>query len=366
MARFAIKADGGKSVGMGHIMRCLSLAKTIQQNGHSVYFFSSLDEGIHKLCREGFEVIRVNPIRDNQDGFCYGNPAGLPKEASVMRELLDQYQIDVFIIDSYNVSREYFLALRSHVARLIYIDDINAFSYPVDIVVNGNITGEFLGYQKFNEQQMLLLGPRFNMIRDEFSHLPPRTIRDLVAEVMITTGGSDPYNLTCKILNMVLAKEDFRHLRWNVLVGTGFTNCENLVQIRQCHENVFLYANSVWTHKYPDIHYSEVSSIMLRSDLAISAGGSSLYEFAACGTPVLAFILADNQEFIVRKMDDQGYVKSLGWYNQLDEEKIVCSLANMMSDYSQRKEMSRKGQRLVDGKGTERILQSIIGSLGIN
>jgi len=59
-------------------------------------------------------------------------------------------------------------------------------------------------------------------------------------------------------------------------------------------------------------------------------------------------------------MDELGYIMNLGWYNQLDENLVLNSLREIMTDYQLRKEMISKGQRLVDGKGTERIVQSIL------
>lgn len=356
MLNIAFRADGGKNIGMGHIMRCLSLARAFKEKGHKVYFFSTLDEGVEKVRQDNFDVIRLPSAKQETEGFFYGNPAHLTDEARNIIRLLHKYQIDVLLIDAYNVSEKYFLALKPHVSRLVYIDDVNKFPYPVDVVINGNITGEYLGYRKYSEKQIFLLGLRYNMIRAEFSNLPPRVVKKKVEEIMITTGGADPYNTTCKLLNTLLSTVQLNRLRFNVLVGSGFTNCRDLVELRKRHNNVFLYANSVLAESFPDIVYSEVSSIMLRSDLAISAGGSTLYELAACGTPAMAVILADNQEFIVRKMDELGYVKSLGWYDRLDNVLVANTVNDMVNNYQERKEMSSKGQRLLDGKGTERIV----------
>lgn len=366
MPRIAFRADGGKNVGMGHIMRCLSLAKAFRRNGHKVYFFSQLNEGIEKVSSESFDVFQLPSVAHDTEGFYYGNPAELDKEAEEMVAMLNQYRIDVLVIDTYNVTQQYFLTLKPYVDKLVYIDDINKFAYPVDIIINGNITGEYLNYKKYDDSQILLAGPDYNMIRDEFSNLSPRTIRENAVEVMLTTGGCDPYNLTGRLLAMLLEEEQIQYLRFNVFVGGGFTNYADLIEIRKQNANVFLYANSALADRFPDIAYSEISTIMRRSDLAISAGGSTLYEFAACGTPVLALIMADNQEFLVEKMAELGYVESLGWYNQLDKHRAIEALQALLGDVPRRKVMSRKGQSLVDGKGTERIVRTITEDIRIH
>ncbi|CQR70437.1 UDP-2,4-diacetamido-2,4,6-trideoxy-beta-L-altropyranose hydrolase [Sporomusa ovata DSM 2662] len=366
MLRVAFRADGGKNVGMGHIMRCLSLANAFRRDGHKVYFFSKADAGIEVIQNEKFDVVRLPSVAQNTEGFFYGSPAELTAEAAAVVSWLHSQQIDVLVVDTYNVTNEYFQLLKPHVKKLAYIDDINKFSYAVDIIVNGNITGKYLEYRQYDGQQLLLLGSTYNMIRDEFQNLPARNVRKQVAEIMITTGGADPYNLTNKLLAILLHNQQLKTLRMNVLVGSGFTNVEHLINMSRNHDNVVLYANSVMSASSPAITYSNISDIMLRSDLALSAGGSTLYEFAACGTPVLAFVLADNQEFIVQKMDELGYVQSMGWYNQLDDNQVVNALLNLMNNFEKRQEMSFKGQRLVDGRGTERIVKSIINSVQAN
>ena len=351
---------------MGHMMRCLSLAQEFRRNGHQVWFLTKLDEGIETARRENFDVIRLPFVDHKTEGFFYGNPAYLPEEAEAIVAVLTKCQIDILVIDTYNVTSAYFQVLKPHVKKLVYIDDIKQFPYVADIIVNGNITGEYLGYEQNNNQQVLLLGPAYNMIRDEFRNLPTRTVSEQVAELMITTGGADPYNLTGRLLVCLLKHEQFQTLRLNVLIGSGFTNNGELINLSRNHNNIVLYTNSVVVSTSPNINYAEISAIMLRSDLAISAGGSTLYEFAACGTPVLTFILADNQNFIVDMMDQLGYVQSIGWYDQLEEGQVTNALLALMSDYEKRKEMSRKGQSLVDGKGTERIVRSILENLRIH
>ena len=358
MVRVAIRADGGGNVGLGHIMRCLSLANAFRQAGHLVYFFTKYNMGIQLIEKEKFKVIPIPSEEKQTEGFFYGNSAQLAAEAEVISMLLQQYKIDILIVDSYNITKEYFLTLKSDVRRLVYIDDENKLTYPVNVLINGNVTASYLGYQKYDAEQVLLLGAQYNMIRDEFENIVVKGIRDKVEEIMITTGGSDPYNMTGTLLNIFLNNDYFSKVRFNVLVGGGFTNSQNLIHLSQNNEQINLYSNTV-TDSPEFMRTSTISEIMLRSDLAISAGGSTLYEFAACGIPVLAFIVAENQRLLVEKMDHLGYIINLGWYNQIIGEKIVDSTKGLMNDYARRAKMSSQCLGLVDGLGTKRIVEEL-------
>jgi UDP-2,4-diacetamido-2,4,6-trideoxy-beta-L-altropyranose hydrolase len=325
MYNIAIRADGGPETGMGHIMRCLSLAKEFKRAGCTVCFFSKYEEGIRKISSEGFEIIELESYKN----------------------------FNLMVIDTYNVSEKYFFDLRSQINKLAYLDDINKFDYPVDILINGNITGEYFGYKKYCENEVMLLGPKYNLIRDEFKSIPARVINDEINEIMLTTGGSDPYDLSIKFTNLFSENTNLKDLKLNVIVGSLFKNKSKLRDLSEKNKNIVLHEN-----------VKNISEIMLRSDIAISSGGSTLYELCACGTPTLAFVMADNQEFLVEKMAELGFVESLGWYNALAEEYLAKSIKELCNDYDKRKEVSKRMQELVDGEGAGRVVKEILSLLG--
>lgn len=350
MFKIAIRADACRNIGFGHVMRCLSLAKAFREKGCTVCFVSRYEEGFIKIKEHLFEVIRLGNIT-TAGGIepAYDNMSGLEQEAEDVVNIVKRHGMDLLFIDTYRVTQEYFLKIKPHVKKLAYIDDINQFIYPVDILVNGNITGKYLGYRKYSEEETLLLGPEYNLIRNEFADLPARQVNEKVSEIMLTTGGSDPHHMTARIVGMLLADEELRRLRINVVVGSAFEDRKQLREINRKNGNVVLYEN-----------VKRMSEVMLRSDVAVSAGGSTLYELCACGTPGLAFVMADNQQGIVEKMDELGYMQSLGWYNAFPEGEVINKVKALCSDYARRTALSGKMQCLVDGRGARRVAERVL------
>lgn len=353
MSTIGIRTDGGPSIGMGHIMRCLSLAKEFRRQGQKVYFISKFKNGIDRIQQEAFEII---PLTYNQslatDAFDYGSINELQQETGEIIQAIKKYNIELLLIDSYNVIEEYFLNLKPYIRKLMYIDDINRFVYPVDILINGNITAPYMDYKKHSPDEVMLLGPKYNLIREEFRNLSSRTIKKEVKETMITTGGSDPYNVSSKIVNILLEDEELKQLKINIVVGIGFRNKEELREISKSNSNVILHEN-----------IRDMSKIMLSSDIAISSGGSTLYELCACGTPTISFIVAENQREIVEKMQELGYVISLGWYNEFSKKRFVNDVKKICCAYEKRARMSKNMQKLLDGEGTKRIVKKILSQL---
>ena len=54
--------------------------------------------------------------------------------------------------------------------------------------------------------------------------------------------------------------------------------------------------------------------------------------------PVLGFVLADNQEFVAKKMDEFGYIKFLGWYHQL-KENVNYTIKEIIHGFKQGKRL---------------------------
>lgn len=349
--KIAFRVDGGKSIGLGHIMRCLTLANEFRKKDMKVYFLSKYDEGIKKVEENELDVIKLycDDINDN-NYFNYGDIKKLDEEALEIIKILKEKDIDTLILDSYNISEDYLLKLKENLKILAYIDDVNLIVYPIDILINGNIFATDMNYKKYFYDEVMLLGSKYNLIRAEFKDLPKRILKKEVKNIMITTGGSDPKNITCKIINKLLKDDYFKKISFNVIVGSGFTNKEDIYLLSKRNKNINIHENP-----------TKISDIMLNSDIAISSGGSTLYELCSCGTPTLAFIYADNQVPLVEKLDSNGYIKSIGWYN--GEFNLLESLKNLINNFSKRLDMSSRGQDLVDGRGSERVVNAIIENM---
>lgn len=318
-------ADGGMHCGMGHIVRSLSLAAALKDNGCNVQFLSRYQEGIDAIRRSGYFVYEQEDI---YSAILHASP-------------------HIIIVDTYNVSHEFFIDLRKY-APIVYIDDLYAFEYPVDVILNGNITGSDMGYRMVLNEQKHLLGMDYNLIRNEFKNIPMRIINDTVTHVMITTGASDPFNMTGRILNYILNDAFLKTLQYNIVIGPAFEHHKEILQFANNYENIHCFINTL-----------KMSEIMLSSDIAISAGGSTLYELAACGTPTIAFIYAENQRKVVEKMADE-YLLNIGYYEEIDYHNLILCMKSIINNKTYRYNVSKKMQTLVDGKGAERAADKIL------
>jgi len=326
--KIALRVDGGSIIGMGHIMRTLVLAKELAKT-NSVFYVCRKDEpltekyinGINKVKQEGFEVVLIN-------------------ENNVIDELAS-VNADCLITDSYDVDEDYFNETKDMFSKTGYIDDINAFYYNVDFVINQNVTANNYKY-KCNDETRLFLGTDYVMLRQEFRGSKPNKIKANITDVLITMGGADPANFTMKLLKYI---KDLDY-NFHVVIGPSFSKINEIEQEVKNIDDIKLYFNA------------NMVEMMKKCDVAITAAGSTLYELGALGVPTLGVILADNQEAVAKEMHKNGYIINLGWYNKV-EKKDVLDAISRINDLEAREKMSALAIKQINKNGVEKLCSEI-------
>lgn len=337
---------GSKNIGMGHVMRCVSLANAFRSKEWKVLFFSKYVLGREYIETQQFELLTVSAEKERQeDNFEYGNVQELKQEWNMLEKMLTKQDIDVILVDSYNVSNEYFQALRQYTKCLVYLDDIAAFSYDVDVILNYNFSAFHMGYENILKKQFLLLGVKYCPLRKEFLQIKQHVTKARIEDVLITTGAADPKNMTCKFL--LLCLKYLPQCRLHIIVGKAFVYQSEIRELQRKNSNISLYENP-----------KRMSEIMLKCDVAVTAGGSTMYELAACGIPMVTFIYADNQRPAVEMLEQEGYIVNLGEYFSVEKNFWLKSM-NLFENKKLRETMSGNLQKLVDGKGAERVVEEL-------
>jgi len=245
------------------------------------------------------------------------------------------------------------------VGKLVSIHDFAPFPFPSDMVINGNIYARELEYKSLDTRARFLLGTEYILLREEFTGIGKRRLDKKVKRILVTVGGGDPLNLTPRILQALsnlsnLADNPFisrDELKLHVIIGPAFKNLEEIITVAKDLQMTTAFHFNI----------RRISDLMVIADLAISAGGSTLYELAACGTPAIAILQAENQVQGAEALAEKGTVVNLGWGDKLTREDITASIIELSYNYELRKRMSKTGQDLVDGKGTLRCVEEILG-----
>ena len=326
-----------KEIATGHMMRCLSIADEISELGGKVTFIIADRNACGLLENRGYEYIVLDTQWDDMDS-----------EIPVMQKLVSNRNIEKLIIDSYAATAKYLSAM-TDVTYTMYIDDLNRTDLSVDAVLCYAIYTDKQVYTEncAGRKVKLLLGTDYVPLRKVFQDIPPKTINENISNILILSGGSDPYRTIEKCID-VLSKD--RTIQIHAICGRYSERASELRQLYKEKSNV-------------NIHESveDIERYMQEADVCISAAGTTLYELCACGTPTLSYILADNQIDNARGFDEKGIIPYLGDVRKEDIRKSINIELRTLEESQKRRIVSGNMREVVDGKGCYRIASELIG-----
>jgi UDP-2,4-diacetamido-2,4,6-trideoxy-beta-L-altropyranose hydrolase len=325
-----ILTEGSKNIGFGHITRCLSLYQAFEERGIKPIFIVNGDSSIEELLKD----INYNVVD------------WLKEQRKIFERVKDS---DIVIVDSYLANKKFYENLSKLVKLPVYIDDNKRIDYPRGIVINGNIHAEKLNYPK-KKEVMYLLGTKYIPLRKDFWEVPEKEIRESIQSIMVTFGGDDIRNMTPKILKLL--NENYPELKKNVIIGKGFRNVGEIESVADENTNLIYYPNA-----------TQMKQTMLNSDIAISAGGQTLYELARVGIPTIAIVVADNQFEIVRRWREAGFIEYAGEWKDKNLLNNIISSIEKLKELSIRLNKHSIGKKLIDGIGSLRSVNRILKTL---
>lgn len=335
------RADAGKQIGSGHLMRSLALAQSWQELGGEVIFVTNCESIalIEKLKNAGFKIVKIE------------NSYPHPSDLEITKKILSQHPNSWCIVDGYHFDSDYYDSIRKDGNRVLAVDDtVRLAFYDVDAILNQNINAEELDH-KCPPETVALLGTKYTMLRQEFLKRQDRQheIAEIAQKILITMGGSDFQNQTLKAIRAI-EKLAIKNLQIRAVVGSSnphLAELEKIIENSSAHIELIRNAENM-------------AELMNWADLAISAAGSTCWELCFMGVPTVLIVTADNQIDLAEGLGETDFAENLGWFEKVSVEDVADTLSQILPDKQRRKKMSKTGQTIVDGKGTKRIIDILI------
>lgn len=335
MRYIAIRADGSFDKGMGHIVRCLSVANEFKIRDIEPIFLTKEDKDTQSILN--FNNIKYKKIFSKS----------LEGEIEEVKKIFNEINPEYTLTDSYWISNEYLKKLKVISNILISIDDNNLYQYPSDIIVNYNLHSSDINYNYKNKESKILLGSKYCMLRKEFQDACPIKIKDKVSKILIIMGGTDINSFSEKVLKNILNID--KSIIIDVVVSKLYKNKEILRCIEKNNDNVNIIFNP-----------SNMVSVMKNCDLAISAGGTTIYELGSLGIPTILIPQVDNQIDIAIKANELGLMINMGKYDCLNLDNLNNSVIKLIDNTNERRKMNKLCIDMIDNKGTLNVVNEIL------
>ena len=322
-----IITEGGSKVGFGHIARCTSLYYAFKEKDIDPCFIINSDDSIRDFLNKKKSIV-FDWIK-------------CPEK---LYEIINNG--DVAIIDSYLIDDKIAQEISRIVKNPVFIDDNQRLSYPRGIIINGSVHAMDLNYPK-RPELIYLLGTQFCLIKKEFWERPTRQFNVNIRSIMITFGGNDIRNITPKLVEVL--NEKYPNINKKVVIGRNYQNIKEILKAWDKSCELIYYPNT-----------KKIKTVMLDSDIAITAGGQTTYELASMGVPSITIAIANNQINNVRKLNKLNIALYAGWWKDKNLFKQILKLIQKINNLEIRKKIVNNGFEIIKPDGSRRVIKKIL------
>jgi spore coat polysaccharide biosynthesis predicted glycosyltransferase SpsG len=292
-------ADAGKEAGLGHVSRSSAIAVALRTRG--------------------------------LDTRCYAHGANAPFERDQVAWSplgfgdLPSSSGHVLVIDTYRLPQDV-LEQAAESSTVVMLHDHGPTPKNVALVVSTVATSPAV-----DVNTPRLAGLEYAALRPAFWGLPPRALRASVEQVLVTVGSGKFASTAVQFADAVadaLPEVDV------ALVRGPYAECAGSERV-----TVIDSPASLLRH-------------LLASDLAITAGGQTMLEAMATGTPCIAVALVANQQAQVAELATREAVELV---QPPEPSRVAAAVVTLAETLETRRLLSLHAQRAIDGYGALRV-----------
>lgn len=308
--RVVIRVDASIEIGSGHVMRCLTLAEILKENGVNVQFICRKHKGnlISKIASKGFRVLGLElqsyKNHSNKLFHSYLLGATQKQDAESCNNFLKESRVDWLIVDHYGIDEDWQQHLKECYLKLMVIDDLADRKHQCDILLDQTYGRQQQDYKRLVPKSCeLLLGSQYALLRPEFSKWREYSLRrrsnSVPKNILINMGGSDPNNITKQVLNEIEACKLPNDIEVIVVMGSTSPHLQSVIAV----------ASDLSCRIEVRADIDNMAEVMANSDIAIGATGSTTWERCCLGLPAIQIIIADNQTEIANSLNKVHAIK---------------------------------------------------------
>lgn len=353
--KIVFRVDASAQMGIGHLIRCLTLAEALRERGVQIRFVCREHTGnLIALLRQRAMPVTVLPapmIKETKPGEDYAAWLGVTqaKDAGQTIAALDGDKPDWLVVDHYGLDVEWEQLLRPHVRKLMVIDDLANRHHDCDVLLNQNYStvGERRYVGLIPDACKLLVGPRYALLCPEYAAYRKmlRARNGKIRRVLVFFGGSDPQNMTGLALE-ALSDAELRHLEVDVVIGANNPHREALEKQSRERPQTTIYGSR-----------PHLADLMAQADLAIGAGGTTTWERMCLGLPTIVITIAENQRPASEALAEAKLIHYADHFSDITTDHLTQLLKQLSRDTEKLTGLSIQNQIQVDGLGALRLVE---------
>lgn len=328
MKQIVFCLEANARIGTGHLMRCMTIADELDQKKYHIYF----------ICGKLTHIMQAF-IDDKGYKFSIED-----NEKNILK-ILENIKPDYLIIDHYGIDSRFEIKARPYSKQIIVVDDMADRFHNCDFLLDQGPLRTKDDYKPWvNPECQLLLGSDYVLIKPDFRRLRKSCITSW-EKGFISFGGSDPDNITLKILKALDRDLNMKNIKWTIIAGVANQNWHSLKNFtNQTQMEITLIKQT-----------NQIATLMSNHDFAFGAAGTMAWERACIGLPSITFSIADNQKFGIEVIRQFDLGETLD-VSEIATNKLMIAMKRLKH---QAKNYLNRNQAMVDGLGVERLMRTL-------
>lgn len=359
----AFRVDASKTIGTGHVMRCLTLADALVVAGAKCHFIMrQFPGGMEAIVRKRGHVVSMLP--EMRLGEREYDIAATPHsswlgtdwrtDANETIAVLREINSDWLVVDHYALDRKWERLAMTAAGRLLVLDDLADRPHDCDFLLDQNLGRAETDYDGLlPSHTKRLIGPEFALLRTEFQVARGKSLQrrqsGSLDSILISMGGVDHENATSSVLRALDSVDELRLTHVTVVLGSASPN------IRQVSKQAELM--KVSTKVY--VNADNMADLMSETDLAVGAAGGTAWERCCLGVPTLMIVLAENQRSGAAALHNASAAVCLG--EGVAAIESLPSALKRMAVPDELKKFSDNAARICDASGARRVTDKLFG-----
>ena len=316
--RVVIRVDASKRIGLGHLQRCLALAKALRSRGAKCTFlcFFSDNRLLHRVSNAGFYAHTLHKDRLFSLGVLEGDRnERLQADIRLTSDYFSKHSVDWLIVDHYDLDSLWEINF-SELCRIVVIDDLFNRPHECDVLLDTAAHSDHHRYdnlvpnrcRKLLSPSFALLNPNFERIRRSTAFEQQRHAR--LKNILLSLGGTDPAGLTNTVLSYLQSMSD-QLQGWLIRVPV-LSSSSGIPELMQWEASANLDVQLIF-----DVE--DMSKLLHQTRIAVGSVGVSAFERCCLGVPTVAFVVADNQRWGATRLND------IGVHHLIDPHVLISS-----------------------------------------
>lgn len=358
MKKIVFRVDSGTHIGIGHLMRCFTLAIELRSNFSILFICKDHVGANYDFIQSQFPVkiieggVKRALTEDEKNNYTSWLGESWEEDLARTNEIIRGINIvNLVIVDHYSLDERYEKGLFTEL--VMVIDDLTNRKHNCQLLLDQNISAVKSEYQRLTlPETRLLIGPQYALLKEEYGQYHKKIQIEYtdrpVKNILVFFGASDINGDTLKFAKATMQENFSKEYVFTFVLSDLHKDFKELSLLLAQYQNAELF------HLVPNF-----IDLILKSDLFIGAGGTTSWERACLGVASALLAVADNQLRVCEELARREIAHYLGKSQEITPAKWKTFFTEIVPNTSLWYRCRTNAFNLIDGLGTKKVTGEI-------